>query len=172
MASSLFDQFTPIEDHFNDIERQLSDPEVISNNKKYQELLKKHAEIKESVVTFQEYKKVCTSIEDAQLMLEDPELKDMAKDELETATSKQKELEEALQFHLIPKDPDDHKNAIVEIRSGTGGDEAALFAEDLFSMYSKFAESQKWTIEVLNQQMTAIGGIKRGGIFNQWNQCI
>lgn len=160
MPDTLFSKFDPIESNFEDIERQLSDPEVISKTNKYQELLKKHAEIKDSVETYREYKSVSSSVEDARLMLEDPEMKDMAQEELKSGQARLKELEEELQFHLVPKDPDDHKNAIVEIRSGTGGEEAALFAEDLFTMYKKYAESQKWSIEILDQQMTPIGGIK------------
>ncbi len=160
MPDNLFSKFDPIESKFEDIERQLSDPEVISNTSKYQELLKKHAELKESVETYRSYKSVFESIEEATLMLEDPEMKEMATEELRAGKTRLKELEDTLQFHLIPKDPDDHKNAIVEIRSGTGGEEAALFAEDLFAMYKKYADTKKWTVEVLAQQMTPIGGIK------------
>ena len=133
MSDDLFAKFDPIEANFEDLERQLSDPEIISNNKKYQEIIKKHSDIKESVTTYRYYKETCSAIDDATIMLDDPELKDIAKEELDINQLKKKELEDSLQLHLIPKDPDDHKNAIIEIRAGTGGDEAALFAEDLFS---------------------------------------
>ena len=99
-------------------------------------------------------------LSDAEEMLKDPEMKDMAQEELDTLVVEEKALKQALETFLIPKDPNDNKNAIVEIRSGTGGEEAALFAEDLYRMYVRFSEKQGWATEVLEQSMTGIGGLK------------
>lgn len=157
MSNTSYDE---IELQYEDVERQLSDPEVISDQKKYKQLSQKYTELKSFVEMYREY---CTLVQqktDAEELLADPEMAQMAKEELAELTPKISSLDDELQLFLIPKDPDDHRNAIVEIRQGTGGDEAALFAEDLLNMYQRYAEKKGWTIEVMSQSLTEIGGIK------------
>ena len=156
----MFDQLNEIELSFQDIEKQISDPEIISNQKLYQELIEKHSELKEIVTAFKDYKSLQDQLEDAKSLLKDPELAQMAHEEVESLHSKLQNSEAAIQQLLIPKNPNDKKNAIVEIRSGTGGDEAALFAEDLFRMYKRFSERKNWNIEILSETLSDLGGIK------------
>ena len=152
--------YEEIELQYEDVERQLSDPEVIANQSKYRELSQKYTELKEFVEQYRLYKSLVQQELDAKELLSDPEMADMAKEEIDDILSKKNVLEEELQLFLIPKDPDDHRNAIVEIRSGTGGDEAALFAEDLLKMYSKYSEKKGWKLDVISQNLIEIGGIK------------
>ena len=166
--------YNEIEFQYEDIERQLSDPEVISDQKKYKELTQKYTELKEFVEKYRLFKSLHSQKEEANELLADPEMADMAKQEIIDLEEKIQKLNEDLQIFLIPKDPDDHRNAIVEIRSGTGGDEAALFAEDLLQMYQKYSEKKSWTFEIISKNLTEIGGIKEvtfmvsgQGVFSQ-----
>lgn len=138
----------------------MSDPDIISNQKKYQELVKQHSELKRGVDLFRSYERLTQNITEARELLSDPEMKEMAQDEIDTASAQLAEVEEEMQLYLLPSDPNDRKNAIVEIRSGTGGEEAALFAADLYRMYVKYAESMGWKVEVLSEADTGLGGIK------------
>jgi peptide chain release factor 1 len=156
----VLEKFEEIEQKFYSIERKISDPEIIANQTAYQELIKKHAELKDCVEKFQSFKQKEIELSEAKELLKDPEMKDMAEQEIQSLEKELKTLQEQLQFFLIPKDPNDAKNAIIEIRSGTGGEEAALFAHTLFRMYSKYAESNKWKIEILSENLTGIGGLK------------
>jgi len=156
----MLEKFKEIEFNFMDVERRMSDPEVIADQTKFQKLVKKHAELQEMVETYQAYNQKDQELKDAKELLSDPEMKEMAEGEIVELETTLKEMHNKLQLFLIPKDPNDTKNAIVEIRSGTGGDEAALFAEDLYQMYSKYADKNKWVIEVLSINATEIGGIK------------
>jgi len=156
----MLEQFQDIELKFNDVERKISDPEVISDQKKYQELVKTHSDLKEGVELFRELKQVIDDIEDMQSMQDDPEMKDYIATELEAAQQKKDDLVLKLKLFLIPKDPEDNKNAVIEIRSGTGGDEAALFAAALYRMYLKYAESRQWKIDIIAENTTGLGGIK------------
>jgi len=156
----MLSRFRDLEDKFRDTERRMSDPEVIGDQKLYQQLVKHHSELQEVVATYHAYLETEAGIADAKEMFRDPEMRDLAKAELEILTVKLEELKIALQVHLIPKDPNDGKNAVCEIRSGTGGDEAALFAADLFRMYSRLADKQGWKIEVLSENITGLGGVK------------
>ncbi len=152
--------YEEIELQYEDVERQLSDPEVISDQSKYRELSQKYTELKEFVEQYREYKSLMQQETDAQELLSDPEMVDVAKEEIHEIKGKKEKIEEKLQLFLIPKDPDDHRNAIIEIRSGTGGDEAALFAEDLLKMYSKYSEKKGWKLDIISQNLIEIGGIK------------
>ena len=146
-----------------EIETDISDPEVIRNAKRYKELMQEHASLRETVEVYQEYKKTRQELEEAEQLLaseKDPDIREMAKEEIENLESREEELEHQLKVLLIPKDPMDRKNIIMEIRAGTGGEEAALFASDLFRMYSKYAETRRWKIEVLSSSETGIGGFK------------
>ena len=122
--------------------------------------MKEHADIEEIVEKYREYKKVQNSIEDLKEMLEDKEMHDLAQAELDEARANLPKIEEELKLLLVPKDPNDDKNVIVEIRGGAGGEESSLFAGDLFRMYSMYAEKKRWKLEVLNLNETELGGIK------------
>ncbi|NBV42611.1 PCRF domain-containing protein, partial [bacterium] len=154
------DRFIEIQEKFNEIERKISDPEVISNLEVYQDLLKKHAELKAPVDTFIQYQRLVDELAQAQELLKDPDYKEIAKQEIDQIKDQMAGLEKQLQIFLIPTDPNDQKNAMVEIRSGTGGEEAALFAADLFRMYSRYADRNGWRVEILSENSTGLGGIK------------
>ena len=159
----MFDKLDSIEKRFSELEAQLSDPAVMQDMKKYSELMKEHATSKEIVDSYALYKKTVSQLEEAKEMAgseSDPELKEMAKEEnKELEEQKENQIKE-LRILLIPKDPMDLKNIIMEIRAGTGGDEAALFAADLFRMYSKYAELKKWKIEIMSSHESGLGGFK------------
>ena len=138
----------------------ISDPEVISNHTEWQKLMKEHASIEEIVLKFREYKKEKQAMEEAEELMKDPEMKELAEEEYYASKEKLPEIEEELKFLLIPKDPDDDKNIICEIRAGAGGEEAALFAGTLFRMYTMYAERKHWKLEVLNENETGLGGYK------------
>lgn len=139
------------------------DPEVIADNKRYAVLMKEYKDLGKIVEVYKEYKLVVSNLETAKEMLEeetDPEMKEMAKEELLATQATKDELDEKIKWMLIPKDPDDHKNVIVEIRAGTGGDEASIFAGDLMRMYLRFIENQGWKSEILNLNEGTSGGYK------------
>lgn len=142
------------------IERKMSDPEIISDQAAYQDLVKKHGEIEPGVVAFRRFQKATQELDQAQELLKDPDLKDMAELEIDQLTKELKLIELDLQGFLVPPDPYDNKNAIVEIRSGTGGEEAALFAAELYRMYTRYAENKGWKTEILSGNATGIGGAK------------
>ena len=159
----MFDKLQSIEDRYEELSRLLSDPQVIADQAQYQKHAKAHADLTEIVTVFREYKKVKQEIEDTKAILseeDDPELKEMARLELDELEGKIPQLEKQLKILLLPKDPNDEKNVIMEIRGGAGGEEAALFAGDLFRMYSRFTERMGWKIEVLSEHPTDIGGYK------------
>ena len=156
----MFQKLEDVEKRYEELTKKISDPDVISNQTEWQKYMKEHAEIQDVVQKYREYKKVKQQLEDAKLMLDDPELKELAQIELDEAKESLPKLEEELKFLLIPKDPNDDKNIICEIRAGAGGEEAALFAGTLFRMYSMYAERNRWKIEVLNSNETGLGGYK------------
>lgn len=146
-----------------EIETLISDPEVIRDNKRYKELMQEHSHLRECVEEYEKYKNVLAQIADTQALLEDdidPEMKHLAKEELHQLEESKDELEQNLKVLLLPKDPMDKKNVIMEIRAGTGGDEASLFAADLYRMYNRYAEKRQWKIEILSSHETEIGGFK------------
>ena len=149
-----------VEKRFVEIEKQISNPEIIAQTSKWQKLMKEHSNLIDIVEKYRQYKKVLSDLESAKEMLQDKELKEIAEIEIEELKEKLPKIEEELKFLLIPKDPDDDKNIICEIRAGTGGDEAALFAGVLFRMYTMYAESKYWKIDILNENETGIGGYK------------
>ena len=146
-----------------ELEVKLSDPSVAKDAKRYKALTQEHSSLRKTVEVFEEFKKVSAELEDAELLLDqekDQAMRSMAKEEIDTLSEKRNALEKELRFLLIPKDPLDQKNIIMEIRAGTGGDEAALFSADLFRMYSRYAEENNWKIEILSSNETGIGGFK------------
>ena len=145
-----------------ELEKRMADPEVVSNVKEMQELSKKHSELDEVVTDYRRYKQVRAEIAEAKELAGggDPELSELAKMELEEKEPMLTEIEEQLRVALLPKDPNDDKDVIMEIRAGTGGDEASLFAADLFRMYSRFCERQGWKLEIVDANETEVGGYK------------
>ena len=156
----MFEKLENVEKRYDELTKMISDPEVISNHTEWQKLMKEHASIEEIVLKFREYKKVKQSMEEAEELMKDPEMKELAEEEYYASKEKLPEIEEELKFLLIPKDPDDDKNIICEIRAGAGGEEAALFAGTLFRMYTMYAEKKHWKLEVLNENETGLGGYK------------
>ena len=156
----MFDKLEIVEKRYEELNEKISDPEVIANQNEWKKLMKEHADIEEIVEKYREYKKVQNSIEDLKEMLEDKEMHDLAQAELDEARANLPKIEEELKLLLVPKDPNDDKNVIVEIRGGAGGEESSLFAGDLFRMYSMYAEKKRWKLEVLNLNETELGGIK------------
>ena len=156
----MFQKLEAVENRYEELNKKIADPEVIANTSEWTKLMKEHAEIEEVALKYKEYKQVQQSIEEAQEMLNDPEMKELAEEELYENKEKLPKIEEELKILLIPKDPDDDKNIICEIRAGAGGDEAALFAGTLYRMYSMYAERKHWKIEVLNENETGLGGYK------------
>lgn len=159
----MFDRLQAVEDRYERLNELLSDPDVVSDNKKLAQYSKEQSDIQETVEVYREYKSIKEQIADAKEMLDeklDPDMKEMVKEELKELEVQVPGLEERLKVLLIPKDPNDSKNVIMEIRGAAGGDEAALFANSLFRMYSKYAETQGWKIEVMNANPTELGGYK------------
>ena len=156
----MFQKLEDVEKRYDEVTAKISDPEVISRTSEWQKLMKEHAELTPIVEKYREYKKVNNDYEEAKLMMEDKELKELAEAEMLEAKEKLPVLEEELKILLIPKDPDDDKNVICEIRAGAGGEEAALFAGTLFRMYSMYAERKHWKLEVVNENETELGGYK------------
>ena len=156
----MFDKLENVEKRYEELNEKISDPEVIANQNEWKKLMKEHADIEEIVEKYREYKKIQNSIDDLKEMLEDKEMHDLAQAELDEARANLPKIEEELKLLLVPKDPNDDKNVIVEIRGGAGGEESSLFAGDLFRMYSMYAEKKRWKLEVLNLNETELGGIK------------
>ncbi|MBR3897811.1 MAG: peptide chain release factor 1 [Bacilli bacterium] len=147
-----------IEAKYEELQNELSKPEVTSNIKKMLELTKESSSLKEAYDAYQNYKKIESDIEEAKEMTKDPELGEFAKEELIALTQKKSDLESKIEIMLLPKDPDDGKNVIVEIRGAAGGDEANIFAGDLYRMYTKYAEKEGWKIDVLSEEHSDAGG--------------
>ena len=156
----MFQKLDEVEKRYEEITKKISDPEIIANHEEWKNLMKEHSEIEPVVLKYREYKKANQAIEDAKEMINDPEMKELAEMEIQENKEKLPKLEEELKFLLIPKDPDDDKNIICEIRAGAGGEEAALFAGTLFRMYTMYAEKKHWKLEVLNENETGLGGYK------------
>ena len=160
----MFDKLSFIEDRFAELEHKISDPEVIADQELWRKLCKEHSDITPIVEKYREYKALNENIEEAKEMLADSSLdkeeKSMIEDEISDSKKQIEVVSEELKILLLPKDPNDDKNVIIEIRGGTGGDEAALFASDLLRMYSMYAETKRWRVEILSSNETDIGGFK------------
>nr|WP_285848017.1 MULTISPECIES: peptide chain release factor 1 [unclassified Mesobacillus] len=160
---SVFDRLQAVEDRYERLNELLSDPEVVNDSKKLREYSKEQSDIQETVMAYREYKEVKEQLADAKAMLEeklDADMREMVKDEISELEPRIEELEARIKILLVPKDPNDDKNVIMEIRGAAGGDEAALFAGDLYRMYSRFAESQGWKTEIIDASTTGVGGFK------------
>ncbi|OTW91437.1 peptide chain release factor 1 [Bacillus thuringiensis serovar fukuokaensis] len=161
--NDVLNRLQAVENRYEKLNELLSDPEVISDTNKLREYSKEQSDIQETVEVYREYKDVREQLKDAKAMLEeklDAEMRDMVKEEVSELESQEKTLSERLKILLVPKDPNDDKNVIVEVRGAAGGDEAALFAGDLYRMYSRYAEVQGWKTEIIEASYTELGGYK------------
>ena len=159
----MFDKLEDILLHFEEIMNQLSEPDVASDTNRFRKLMKEQSDLTPIVESYKEYKRAKQNIEDSLAMLEeesDEEMRELAKEELNESKANQEELEKKLKILLLPKDPNDDKNVIVEIRAGAGGDEAALFAAEVYRMYVHFAEGRRWKVETMECEEIGIGGMK------------
>ncbi|MDE7300162.1 MAG: peptide chain release factor 1 [Lachnospiraceae bacterium] len=159
----MFDKLEDTERRYEELQAELNEPTVTSDTNRFRRLMKEQSELGEVVETFRRYKQAKQNIEESLAMLEeesDEELRELAKEELANSKAEVERLEQQLKILLLPKDPNDEKNVIVEIRAGAGGDEAALFAAELFRMYSKYAETKRWKLDMMNLNESGIGGCK------------
>ena len=158
----MFQKLESVENHYNALAKRLSDPKTLENREEYRKFSQEYAELTTLIETYQEYKKTEQEIEENQNLLqdEDKEIQELAKVEVYALKEKRQALESSLKTLLLPKDPLDKKNIILEIRAGTGGEEAALFASVLFRMYCRFAESRGWRVEIMSSNATGLGGFK------------
>lgn len=159
----MFDRLEKVQERYEEVTRLLSDPDVVSNQDRLRELSKEHSDLTPLIRVYSRYRKVKSELEGLKELLDTPgdaDMRDLAYNELNEIKAKLEALEEELKVLLLPRDPDDSRNVIVEIRAGTGGEEAALFASDLYRMYSRFAEREGWKVELLDVSDTGLGGMK------------
>mgnify|MGYP003564560851 CR=1 FL=1 len=158
----MFDKLKGVEERFAELEKLLSDPAVCKNRELYQKYAVEHADLSKIVTVFREYQQVGEDLDESFDLLkdDDPEIKEMAREEIDRLAEEKERLEKELKELLVSKDPLDNKNVILEIRAGTGGDEAGLFVGDLFKMYTRYAENRKWKVEIMNHHPTGVGGLK------------
>ena len=158
----MLDKLKGIENRYTELEKILSNPEIFKDQNAYRKYSREHSDLGKIVTVFKKYQKTLAGIQESQELLKDSDtdIRDMAKDEIDALTLQRNNFEKKIKELLIPKDPSDDKNAIIEIRAGTGGEEAGLFAGDLFRMYSKYAEDKRWQIEIMTHHSTGVGGFK------------
>ena len=156
----MFEKLESVEKRYEELTTKISDPAVIADNNEWRKLVKEHSSIEDVVFKYREYKNTINNMKEAEEMMQDKELKELAEEEYYSSKEKISKIEEELKILLIPKDPNDDKSVICEIRGGAGGEEAALFAGTLFRMYSMYAEKKHWKIEILNENETELGGFK------------
>ena len=156
----MYNKLKAVEERFDELTEKISDPSIIEQQALWQKLMKERAEIEEIVEKYREFKQIRTDIDSAKELLNDRDLHELAQMEILTGEEKLIKIEEELKILLLPKDPNDDKNVIVEIRGGAGGEEAALFAGTLFRMYTMYAERKRWKVEILNENPTGLGGYK------------
>ena len=156
----MFEKLEAVEKRYDELTMQVADPKVIANTNEWRKLVKEHSSMEDVVLKYREYKQTLNSMEEAREMLNDKELKELAEEEFYSSKEKLEKIEEELKILLIPKDPNDDKSVICEIRGGAGGEEASLFAGTLFRMYAMYAEKKHWKIEILNENATELGGYK------------
>ncbi len=156
----MFDKIQDLEIRYQEIESLLSEPAVISNQPEFRKLSREHADLAPLIEAFRRYKKVLAELEENQELLSDPEMREMADEEITRLNGEKEQLEGEIRILLLPKDPNDSRDVILEIRAGTGGDESALFSGDLFRMYSRFAEKNRWKVEMISCSESERGGYK------------
>ena len=164
LSKSILSKLEELKNRFEEISRLLSDPEVVANREKFTQLSKEFSELEPIVICYEQIQKITTEISDSQSLIQDEscdnELKQLAQEDIKTCESKLENLENEIRILLIPKDPNDQSNVYLEIRAGTGGDEAAIFSGNLFRMYQKYCESQGWKVEIINDRPGEHGGFK------------
>ena len=158
----MFDRLEQLEDRYKELEKELSDPALVNDQQRFQKIAKQHRDMEPVIERFREYKRVQTALTDANAMLaeDDEEVRAMAQEELTSLEGRLPEIEEQLKIMLLPKDPNDDKNVVLEIRAATGGDEASLFASEVFRMYLRYAEQHRWKVEILSETESTVGGMK------------
>ena len=156
----ILNRLASIEGRFDQLAHQMSDPTLVSDQERYRQVTKSYSELEKTVSKYREYKDVARQIQESQALMNDEEMRAMAREELQSLEQRRDSLLAELRTLLLPKDPNDEKNVIVEIRAGTGGEEASLFAGELYRMYSRYAERRGWQVEVLNLSQTGLGGLK------------
>ena len=156
----ILNRLATIEGRFDQLAQQMSDPTLVSDQERYRQVTKSYSELEKTVSKYREYKDVARQIQESQALMNDEEMRAMAREELQSLEQRRDSLLAELRTLLLPKDPNDEKNVIVEIRAGTGGEEASLFAGELYRMYSRYAERRGWQVEVLNLSQTGLGGLK------------
>ncbi|MDF1592244.1 MAG: peptide chain release factor 1 [Desulfobacterales bacterium] len=158
----MFEKLNSVEERFIELEIRLSDPNILKDREAYMRFAREHADLNKIVTVFRSFKRATVELESSQELLEDkdPEMKALARDEIDRLVPEKRRLEEDLKKLLTPKDPNDGKNVLIEIRAGTGGEEAGLFASDLFRMYSRYAETKSWKVEIMSHHLTGVGGLK------------
>jgi peptide chain release factor 1 len=159
----MWDRLAETENHYEELNRQMADPEVVSDIKELQRLAREKASLEEVVTLYRDYRAATRSLEETMGMLseeKDEEMASLVRQEIEGLESRLEKLQEELKVALVPSDPSDEKNIIMEIRAGAGGDEAGLFAADLFRMYTRYAQSRRWDVEVINTNESGVGGFK------------
>ncbi len=159
----VLDKLDSLEKKYEELGEMIADPDIIADQGRWQQYVKSHSELSEIVSVYRDYKKVREELEEVRVMLQEklePDMRELAEMEEEELAEKKEQLEQKLKVLLLPKDPNDEKNVIMEIRAGTGGEEAALFAADLFRMYTRFAEAKGWRTEIMDSHFTDLGGIK------------
>lgn len=156
----MMDKIEELERRYQELEALLSDPAIISNQPEFRKFSREHSDLSELVAAYRRYRKVLSEIADNRELLADPDMKEMAEDELKTLGAEKDQLDADIRLLLLPKDPNDDKSVILEIRAGTGGDESALFAGDLFRMYSRYADTNRWKVETISSSESERGGFK------------
>ena len=156
----MMDKIEELERRYQELEAMLSDPAVISNQPEFRKLSREHSDLSELVAAYRRYRKVLGEISDNRELLGDPDMKEMAEDELKSLEAEKNQLDADIRLLLLPKDPNDNKSVILEIRAGTGGDESALFAGDLFRMYSRYADTNRWKVDIISSSESERGGFK------------
>jgi hypothetical protein len=159
---NMLDKLAEVETRYEELERLMSDPQLLNQQREYSKLAKERSELEEIVSRYREWRKVEQEIQENRQLLEenDEAIRELAKEEVGVLRQRKEDLENRLKFLILPKDPNDNKNVIIEIRAGTGGDEAALFAGELYRMYTRYAESRGWRVEILSSNPTGLGGFK------------
>lgn len=160
----IFQSLQTVVDRYDELNEQLADPDVAGDGQKYMALLKEAGEMRETVTVYTHYQRVMQGIADAESMLDDAEMAPLAKEDLNALKPEKAELEDQLKILMLPKDPNDDKNIIMEIRGAAGGDESSLFAADLLDMYRRYAEKQRWAVSIIDETATEVGGYKEVAI--------
>ena len=170
----MFDKFEWMQNRFEELSTAVSQPDIIADQALWQKLLREHAQLEPSVRAWEAYNQLLAELNDAQALLKDPDLADMAQEELRSLLDRKEEAEQQLKLLLLPKDPNDQRNIIMEIRGGAGGEEASLFAAELMRMYTRYAERHNWRVEPVSINATELGGVKEavfsmygGGAFSR-----